>query len=336
MTAAAPGADPPLAVHQSANLLLASAETSAATAHEPPPPLPVFASGNAQLEQRLLQTFAALRIPRGPPAATPGAAAAGSVAADNEIVEHPRSTSVPHAEGLLAARQTPRAAAATASEMCASPAEADAEREAPATTATAQVTAACASDSSRGAAPIASSEQPACRNLAATDSGAREAEAAVAAAGAAGGNDFPEAPRGRGVQEQQGTLLRRPAAARGESPGACSEATDSTRCTDTSEVVRPPAFGSWRHYSLADVPEESMSAAGMQRACQLMLQQLRRATVTAETAAPGAAPTFSAASQAATVAAATPFAPAAAGETAATAEAEPEDPRVRVGPRRRV
>ena len=63
---------------------------------------------------------------------------------------------------------------------------------------------------------------------------------------------------------------------RSGSPGAWSEATDSTGCTDTAEVVRPPPFGSWRHYSLADVSEEAMSAASMLRACHLLMQQRRQ------------------------------------------------------------
>ena len=167
-------------------------------------------------------------------------------------------------------RQTPAAAAAASADLAAGSVETGTARGAEAST--------VASSSSSPTTPTVDSPHPASQ----TSAAAAETQAASATAEvAAGASDAAAAPRGRGAEEQRVVLLERPAAARGESPGACSEATDSTRCTDAADVVRPPSFGSWRYYSLADVSDEAMSAAGMQRACQLMVQQLRRAAAAA-------------------------------------------------------
>ncbi|CDJ56882.1 hypothetical protein, conserved [Eimeria maxima] len=339
MAAAAPGGDAPLPVHPSTKLPVAVVGDSAAAENECRRPLPVFASGDPQLEQRLLQTFAALRMPEEHP--SPSTVAAASGPAGGEDVEHPGSpvAAVVPGEGPPATGQT-EAGSADASAMVVTQGEALTARGAPAATTTTQVagTVASSSSSSVQADSAVLSEQPAGRastegaTTAGGEAGAVEAAAPAASVGTQA-SASAATTRGRRVgEEQEIALPRRPATARGESPGACSEATDSTHCTETFEGVRPPPFGNWRYYSLADVPDEAMSVAAMRRACQQMLQQLRRVAAATEA---GTGASLSALDPAASAARPVAGSPAASTETAATAEEEPEDPRVHLGPRRR-
>ncbi|XP_026190079.1 uncharacterized protein LOC34619929 [Cyclospora cayetanensis] len=209
-------------------------------------PAPVFASGNADLERRLLQTFSALSLPSFAPSTTGPPAAAPTVAA--RASEAPTSVAEGREE-LPQARQE------------------------------------------RAGEPAAACSSPTRQHV-----------------------------------EDEGTHGERAQ----PSPGAWSEATDSTGCTDTPDLVRPPAFGSWVHYSLTDVPEEAMTARGMQRACNLLLLQRRHA--------PEAAPSRSSVGNNSSAASNTGSAagpPCVSTSFTPGESEEADDPRVCVGPRRR-
>ncbi|KAL8275240.1 hypothetical protein Esti_000824 [Eimeria stiedai] len=225
-------------------------------------PLPVFASGDRTLEQRLLRLFGALRLP------------------------HNRVNPI----------EAPLQSAATASAEHSPAAEMPAATAACCSTAPAPAATAAAGSMSAEASPACGAE------VRAAAEGEREVQRSTGADREEAGNsgqtagspmqhptelfeadrNRPAAPAAAAVSEreqqdeQRRVLSRGISATRAESPGAWSEATDSTGCTDSSDTVRPPPFGSWRHYSLADVPDEAMGLRAMQRACQAMLQQQRQ------------------------------------------------------------
>lgn len=276
---------------------------------------PVFASGNAELERRLWRTFAALSLPKCGAEQPPASAAVGgggdsSLGSDVKTREaHTASaaggssaTAPPPKEGPGARRhqRAPAPAAdattanAAANQQTAAPDEAASKpqlAEAPVTTGLEQ----------EACGPVISQQQ---RAVSPRTRATEEANPDAATATNAGNVVRPGS--------------REPSVARPESPGAWSEATDSTGCTDSSDIVRPPAFGSWHHYSLADVPDEAMSARGMQRACHLILLQRRHASNSAAANDTNSSSTTRVASSA-----------------SIAADEEAPDPRVRVGPRRR-
>lgn len=277
---------------------------------------PVFASGNAELEQRLLRTFAALGLPK-----CGADTCAASVAAASS------SASAGHAEACLA--EAAAAAFNGGPDGKRQPAgEPDATEDASRGVVRSDELAArtgivavahgtLGGPVSAAAAPAADMEEAGAAAATANESQMQNASSAAPAT-----SEHVATPTGTETAHE-GSSQRQPfrrgaSMARAESPGAWSEATDSTGCTDSADAVRPPAFGSWRHYSLADVPEEAMSVRGMQRACQLMLLQRRQAAT--------AAVVNESSSSAAVDAAAA---------DAAAADTEANDPRVRVGPRRR-
>ncbi|KAL8451664.1 hypothetical protein Emed_001826 [Eimeria media] len=264
-------------------------------------PLPVFASGDPTLEQRLLRLFGALRLPQSrvtsveaPPqaAATASAehsSAAGVPAATEACCSTAAPAATPDAAGSVSAEARPACGAAVRAA-----AEGEGEMQ--------DSTGADREEAGSAGVPAEGRSQLSREMLE-----ARRSRPAAAAA------------EGEQREEQRRSLSRGLSAARAESPGAWSEATDSTGCTDSSDTVRPPPFGSWRHYSLADVPDEAMGLRAMQRACQAMLQQQRQRAAAAAAAGSGGRDTSS--------------------NAAASAAAHPDgmhdDPRVCVGPRRR-
>lgn len=241
---------------------------------------PVFASGNAELERRLLRTFAALSLPKcgadlpllttavgadRNASSTAGVEASGAQAA---AAASDASAAIPGPkEGPAVRRQQPAAEAAVGA--TASNAATDQQTPAPGkrgskATTTALVTADCQQETCAAAIPTTHYQQ----------------QRAVSPRTRAGVEANPDAATGTAVgleRAQQQPVSREPSMPRPESPGAWSEATDSTGCTESSDIVRPPAYGSWRHFSLADVPDEATSLRGMQRACHLILLQRRQA-----------------------------------------------------------
>ena len=285
---------------------------------------PVFASGNAELEQRLLRTFAALTLPRTGAEKSTSIAVGGS---DLSAQAGLSKSSESELGGLSDQVNTDAAAEAVGENgrPAGDSAAENAARDVAAQDSTAQdagVPTSCGGNQRGAASSPSAADAPA--SVAAPQNSESQQDSSLSSAAAAAGR-----PAALPAAANAISLSRGRSVARAESPGAWSEATDSTGCTDSSaDAVRPPLFGSWVHYSLADVSEEAMSARGMQRACHLMLQQRRGA-------AAAAAATAAAAAAAANEDAGSGTNSGAAARTAAGAEEEPEDPRVRVGPRRR-
>ncbi|KAL8453716.1 hypothetical protein Emag_001699 [Eimeria magna] len=277
-------------------------QTCCFPAEEEEAPLPVFASGDPTLEQRLLRLFGALRLPqsRTSPMEAPRQAEVTACA------EHSTAAGMPGATEASCSTTTTAAAAAAgpmpaeASPACGAAVRAVAEGEE-------EMQGSTDVDREGGGSAGLQAESPAqpLRELC-------EANLNRPAAAAAAEVEQPG--------EQRRVLSRGISATRAESPGSWSEATDSTGCTDSSDTVRPPPFGSWRHYSLADVPDEAMGLRAMQRACQAMLQQQRQRAAAAAAAGSGGGDISS---------------NAAASAAAAFPDGTTDDPRVCVGPRRR-
>ncbi|KAL8433933.1 hypothetical protein Efla_001835 [Eimeria flavescens] len=307
-TAAVEGALPPAAAaagQPSACALLVGKEEAADAA-------PVFASGDAALEQRLLRSFGALRLPQvqgsNPPPASSFSASASAV----DTPEEQLAAAAPKSQ-LAGSRPAAAAAAGAAADGAA--------EEVTASTGRAAAVHSHSSVASASAAPPPAANARQHRVGCAAEAAEGEPSGPVAAAPAAAAAERASAAAGAALQGGQGYSGSRDGSSlRADSPGAWSEATDSTGCTDSSDVVRPPAFGSWRHYSLADVPEEAMGLRGMQMACELMLQQRRQAAAAAAEAGGGDCCRGVLHSEA------PPWDP---------SEGPPEDPRVFVGPRRR-
>ncbi|KAL8432274.1 hypothetical protein ACSSS7_004734 [Eimeria intestinalis] len=286
-------------------------------AEEEEAPLPVFASGDPILEQRLMRLFGALRLPQG--RVTP--VEASLQAAATASAEGSPAARMAGATAACCSPATPPPAAAAAGSVSAETssacgaefrAAAEGEAEVPGSTGADREEASSAGHPAGSPTqnPTQRFEEDSNRPAAATAAAATSAAAAAAA-------------EGEQQDEQRRVLSRGISAMRAESPGAWSEATDSTGCTDSSDTVRPPAFGSWRHYSLADVPDEAMGLRAMQRACQAMLQQQRqRSAAAAAAAAAGSGGRESSSNGAAASAVALP-------------DDMLDDPRVCVGPRRR-
>ncbi|OEH80128.1 hypothetical protein cyc_03193 [Cyclospora cayetanensis] len=172
-------------------------------------PAPVFASGNADLERRLLQTFSALSLPSFAPSTTGPPAAAPTVAA--RASEAPTSV----AEGREELPQARQERAGEPAAACSSPTRQHVEDE----------------------GTHGERAQPALS--AAAD---REATAAQAAPQHTS-NGVQRQPSGRG-----------PSLIRAESPGAWSEATDSTGCTDTPDLTEAQTDGVRETVSLSPAP----------------------------------------------------------------------------------